>query len=776
VYVLVWFAVVNISRTEEISKALLPPQSRASRSEEIIRNGAQVDLAVLCVLLCITTGIVRPLFSPPLNLQLRMLMHDSHIAIIYCSDEPNLKADTRPLALYSLSYNNVKHLTFSSQGGWFVKYRDGTARLSMNNAFPESFHRLVQQNDMMQTRGPYAASIQRTNISNVWFGAGETVLILFDNGAWVGEGLPMSLTAILSEKFQQKYRITENTTLCQYNSQYYYVEWTGSYGLTGGCAWEVSPSGSLTNLYVRETTEGRVPVFLLPPVPWIPSDPTPVVAPIIMYAVAMYHWSANAGDISLEPNDCLAVTAFLNEHWWKGKNLRTGEEGDFPSSYVKSETTTTFPAPVATLSAPNTVPSTEVPIDDNRRYWLKLFKIYSNGKDYLTSEEATSVLQKTGLDSANLKRIWALADGDGNGRFDREEFIVAMELVLRCSGGHTLPENQKPATLTAKPALPNTEPAAPTVSAVPPEGPHINTNYTTVSISESTAICDGCYCSIVDNYQTCNICSAGKETFCKSCLQSGYQCPGKHQMSWGLLKIQSKETIRGPRKCDGCQTLLLNISFQCRYCNNGTYDLCLECVSAGKICYGKHHLYMMQIDSSTMHQAGTNGNIGTLLDMSSLNLDSSNNAPFTQLSTSNLNTTPSSSNKPIKDSSSSNSSAEEDKNSIQSGDKQLKAALKGSIVTEKPNVRWEDVAGLDAAKRELQQAVVFPIKFPQMFEGKRKPRRGILLYGPPGTGKSYLAKAVATEVDSTFISISSGDVMSKWYGESERYVNKCSQK
>merc|ERR1712088_390912 len=82
-----------------------------------------------------------------------------------------------------------------------------------------------------------------------------------------------------------------------------------------------------------------------------------------------------------------------------------------------------------------------------------------------------------------------------------------------------------------------------------------------------------------------------------------------------------------------------------------------------------------------------------------------------------------------------------------------------------------DVAGLDLAKEALKEAVILPIKFPHLFTGKRKPWRGILLYGPPGTGKSYLAKAVATEANnSTFLSISSSDLVSKWLGESEKLV------
>lgn len=103
--------------------------------------------------------------------------------------------------------------------------------------------------------------------------------------------------------------------------------------------------------------------------------------------------------------------------------------------------------------------------------------------------------------------------------------------------------------------------------------------------------------------------------------------------------------------------------------------------------------------------------------------------------------------------------------------KKLMSQLEGAIVMEKPNVKWSDVAGLEGAKEALKEAVILPIKFPHLFTGKRKPWKGILLFGPPGTGKSYLAKAVATEANnSTFFSVSSSNLVSKWLGESEKLV------
>lgn len=119
------------------------------------------------------------------------------------------------------------------------------------------------------------------------------------------------------------------------------------------------------------------------------------------------------------------------------------------------------------------------------------------------------------------------------------------------------------------------------------------------------------------------------------------------------------------------------------------------------------------------------------------------------------------------------SKSKDDKDDKEDGEtKKMRGALSSAILSEKPNVKWSDVAGLEGAKEALKEAVVLPIRFPQLFTGKRKPWKGILLYGPPGTGKSYLAKAVATEADSTFFAMSSSDLVSKWQGESEKLVKQ----
>jgi transitional endoplasmic reticulum ATPase len=95
------------------------------------------------------------------------------------------------------------------------------------------------------------------------------------------------------------------------------------------------------------------------------------------------------------------------------------------------------------------------------------------------------------------------------------------------------------------------------------------------------------------------------------------------------------------------------------------------------------------------------------------------------------------------------------------------------VFLESPDVSWSDIGGLDDVKRELQEAVEWPLKYPDLYSkiGHTVPK-GILLHGASGTGKTLLAKAVATESEANFISIKGPELLSKWVGESERGIRE----
>jgi transitional endoplasmic reticulum ATPase len=99
------------------------------------------------------------------------------------------------------------------------------------------------------------------------------------------------------------------------------------------------------------------------------------------------------------------------------------------------------------------------------------------------------------------------------------------------------------------------------------------------------------------------------------------------------------------------------------------------------------------------------------------------------------------------------------------------------VYLESPDVSWKDIGGLEEVKRELQEAVEWPMRYPDMYKklGHAIPK-GILLHGPSGTGKTMLAKAVATESEANFIGVKGPELMSKWVGESEKGIREIFRK
>ena len=109
--------------------------------------------------------------------------------------------------------------------------------------------------------------------------------------------------------------------------------------------------------------------------------------------------------------------------------------------------------------------------------------------------------------------------------------------------------------------------------------------------------------------------------------------------------------------------------------------------------------------------------------------------------------------------------------------REIEPSVIREVFVEIPNIKWDDVGGLDDVKQILRETVEWPLKYSKLFERLHTtPSKGILLYGLPGGGKTLLAKAVASESGVNFISIKGPSLLSKWIGESEKGIREIFRK
>ena len=109
--------------------------------------------------------------------------------------------------------------------------------------------------------------------------------------------------------------------------------------------------------------------------------------------------------------------------------------------------------------------------------------------------------------------------------------------------------------------------------------------------------------------------------------------------------------------------------------------------------------------------------------------------------------------------------------------KEVEPSAMREVLVEVPDIRWDDIGGLEGVKEELREAIEWPLKYPELFaQMNAVPPKGLLLYGPPGTGKTLLAKAAANESEANFISVKGPELLNKFVGESEKAVREIFRK
>ncbi|KAI7817574.1 P-loop containing nucleoside triphosphate hydrolase protein [Gamsiella multidivaricata] len=111
-----------------------------------------------------------------------------------------------------------------------------------------------------------------------------------------------------------------------------------------------------------------------------------------------------------------------------------------------------------------------------------------------------------------------------------------------------------------------------------------------------------------------------------------------------------------------------------------------------------------------------------------------------------------------------------DRSKLRNIDPKMVEAINNEIMESLPVVTWDDISGLEHAKKSIKETITWPMLRPDIFTGLRRPPKGLLLFGPPGTGKTMIGKCIASQSKATFFSISSSSLTSKWVGDGEKMV------
>lgn len=334
---------------------------------------------------------------------------------IICAVNGALLADTKPtLRPWGPPINAVDHLSFSPKGGWFTSYSNGSVRLSAEGAFPESFHLLAAR--FLQTRNNQG--LQTSSIRNVFFGHDQAILVKLANGVVFWSNLPEPLDARLREMCSQGWTVGRNTSLCQWSSGYYFVEFVRWYQFryVYDYCYCVPDSGILSSVLVREVVEGGVPVSHTVPrerfSTRISGRSTPAPYPALP-----------AGNATEQQND--PAQPKLDSRQLASKN---------PFRRLPSTTTSASKAPVLATKNPlvetrPTGSAAKVTDDEYQTYKYLFLATDKDGKGYVNGEQMLQLFESSGLGRDELANIWVRADTDMNGRLDLDEFCNAMHLI-----------------------------------------------------------------------------------------------------------------------------------------------------------------------------------------------------------------------------------------------------------------------------------------------------------------------------------------------------------